>query len=121
MTSSGVVFKPFIILPNLKRFKRLTEFLPDVHDATTLTGWMNRNVFNCWAICFGCELSVDRLTLPGEIRDEPVLLILDGQISRLNVTALTILDAWNRDVLCVTGHSTDVIQAFDVAIASPLK
>jgi hypothetical protein len=30
MTSSGVAFKPFIILPNLRRLKRLTEFLPDV-------------------------------------------------------------------------------------------
>jgi hypothetical protein len=121
ISAAGIVFKPFVILPKLRSLKRLSEFESDAHFATTPTGWMNRNLFTAWAICFCSELSVYRLTLPPEIRDEPILLILDGHPSRLHLEALTILDACGVDVLCLPAHSTHVLQPFDVAIASPLK
>jgi hypothetical protein len=120
ISASGIAFKPFIVLPNLKGLKKLAE-IPDVHFATSLTGWMNRNVFLAWTICFCSELSVYRLTLPEGIRDEPVLLILDGHNSRVNLTALMILDLFNVDVLCLPAHSTHVVQPIDVAVAAPLK
>jgi hypothetical protein len=70
---------------------------------------------------FLCRVIAHHLTLPDEIRNESILLILDGHASRLNLDALTVLDARDVDVLCLPSHYTYVIQPFDVAIASPLK
>jgi hypothetical protein len=121
ISATGTTFKPFVILPHLKGLKKLSEFLPDVHFATTQSGWMNRNIFTAWAICFCSELSFYRMTLPDALRNESVLLVLDGHPSRLNLEALVILDAFDVDVLCLPSHCTHVVQAFDVAVASPLK
>jgi hypothetical protein len=121
ISATGTAFKPFVILPHLKCTKKLSESATDAHFATSQTGWMNRSLFTAWVIRFCAELSLHCLTLPDEIRNESVLLILDGHASRLNLKALTILDACDVDVLCLPSHCTHVIQPFDVAIASPLK
>jgi hypothetical protein len=121
ISAIGTAFKPFVILPHLKGLKKLSECATDAHFATSQTGWMNWNMFTAWAICFCAELSLCRLTLPDEIRNESVLLILDAHASRLNLEALTILDAYDVDVFCLPSHCTHVIQPFDIAIASPLK
>jgi hypothetical protein len=52
-----------------------------------------------FAIDFCTQLCAYRLTLPPKIAGEQVLLILDGQESRANGTALTIFCLFNVDVL----------------------
>jgi hypothetical protein len=59
--------------------------------------------------------------LPSDIPDEPVLLLLDGHISRRNITALMIFYLSNVDIFIIPGHTTHVLQSFDVGIAAPLK
>jgi hypothetical protein len=115
ISATGTAFKPFVILPHLKGLKQLREFAKDAHFATNQTGWMNRNLFTAWAICFCAELPLYRLTLLDEVRNEFVLLILNDHALCLNLEALTILDACNVDVLCLPSHCTHVIQPFDVA------
>jgi hypothetical protein len=61
------------------------------------------------------------LSLPSDIADEPVLLLLDGYISGRNITALMIFYLFNVDILIIPGHTTHVLQPFDVGIAAPLK
>jgi hypothetical protein len=61
------------------------------------------------------------MSLPSDIADEPVLLLLDGHVSRRNVTALMIFYLFNVDILIIPGRTTHVLQPFDVSIAAPLK
>jgi hypothetical protein len=58
ISTTGTAFKPFVILPHLKGLKKPSEFATDAHFATSQTGWMNRNLFTAWAICFCAELSL---------------------------------------------------------------
>jgi hypothetical protein len=124
ISASGTVLKPLIVLPSLKGLKRLAEFLSDAYFATNLTGWMNRDLFIAWSICFSAQLSAYRLTLSADIRDEPILLVLDSHISRVNIVALTILDSFNVDILCLpthSTHSTHIMQSIDVVVVATLK
>jgi hypothetical protein len=73
------------------------------------------------AIDFCAQLSVYRLSLPPDLFEEPARLIPDGHISRANITALMIFCLFNVDILILLGHTTHVLQPFDVGIASPLK
>jgi hypothetical protein len=108
ISATGTAFKPFVILSHRKGLKKLSEFATNAHFATSQTGWMNRNMFTAWALY--------RLTLPDEMRNESVLLILNGHASLLNLEALTILDLCDVDVLCLPPHCAHIIQPIDVAI-----
>jgi hypothetical protein len=67
-----------------------------------------------FAIDFCSQPSLYRLSLPSDIADEPVLLLLDGHISRRNTMALTFFNLFNVDILIVPGHTTHVLQPFNV-------
>jgi hypothetical protein len=74
-----------------------------------------------FAIDFCAQLSVYRLSLPPDLFEEPALLILDGHISRPNITALMVFCLFNVDVLILPGHTTHVLRPLDIVIASSLK
>jgi len=53
--------------------------------------------------------------------DEPILLILDGHISRANVAALVVLRNENIHVLTLPSHLTHILQPYGVGIAQSLR
>jgi hypothetical protein len=119
--AGGAIFKPLIIFKQMKCKNSVAEFESSCNLASSRNGWMTKSLFRYFAILFVAELSHYRLILPEGIRDEPILLILDGHTSRYDFLALLILFAFNVDVLILPPHSTHVTQPFDVSIASPLK
>lgn len=62
-----------------------------------------------------------RLTLDPSIRNERMLLLVDGHLSRLNYLASIILTIFGIDLLVFPGHCSHLLQLFDVAVAGPLK
>jgi hypothetical protein len=117
----GIYFKPLIILQNKRKLGSLREFTDFSDFATSDTGWITKNIFTFWCICFIAQVQYYRLTLPEEIRDQNILLILDGHKSRINLDAAVLLAFFNITVLILPGHTTHVLQVFDISIAAPLK
>jgi hypothetical protein len=74
-----------------------------------------------FVIDFSAQLSVYRLSFPPDLFEEPAIFILDGQISRANITALMTFCLFNIDVLILPGHTTRALRPFNVGISSPLK
>ena len=119
--ASGVLMKPMIILPNKKTIRGIEEFIHDFHIASSSSGWMNKKLFTFWALCFVSETLVYRLNLPEHLREQRILLIMDGHKSRANFFAVKLFDAFGIDLLILPGHTTHLLQPFDICVASSLK
>jgi hypothetical protein len=121
ISAAGVVFKSILILKDLKSLKSLVHYTALTSFASSCSSWITGDVFTMFAIDFCSQLSLYRLSLPSDIADEPVLLLLDGHISQRNITALMVFYSFNVDILIIQGHTTHVLQPFDVGIAAALK
>ena len=83
---------------------------------------MTEACFYEWVLCFVHWLSIYRaVSLPMNLKQASVLLILDGHSSRACPEALRLLRFHNVEVLCLPGHCTHLLQPFDVLIAPVLK
>ena len=120
-SAAGYITQPLIIFPNKATIKKLERYEGKYHIASTVTGWMNHDIFFIWCLLFACEISWYRFKLPKEIRNEAILLVVDGHKSRGNYYAAKLLSKFNILVLILPGHTSHVLQAFDVGVASPLK
>jgi hypothetical protein len=121
ISTGGTVFMPIIVLKELKSLKSLVSYIILASFASCPSGWIINDLFLMFVIDFCIQLSVHRLPLPSDRFEEPALLILDGHISRTNITALMIFCLFNVDVLILPGHMTHGLQPFDFGIACPLK
>ena len=117
ITAAGQTFKPLIILPNKKKLGDLEDFIPLANFATSSSGWMTKTIFTIWVIYFVAEIQLYRLSLPKDIRDDRILLIVDGHSSRINLDALIILYLFDIDCLILPGHSSHVLQLFVLTVA----
>ena len=113
--------RPMVIVPKKKTLSTLEAFKDLVYIGSSTTGWMTKHLFRFYALTFVAELSRIRLQLPAHLRDEPVLLFLDGHPSRWDFRANLVFWLMNVDVLTFPGHCSHLLQMFDVAIASSLK
>ena len=120
-SAAGYKTKPLIILPNKATIQKLERYEEYFHIASTISGWMNRDVFFIWCILFVCEISLYRLSLPEEIRHDIIILIVDGHKSRGNYYASKLLSLFKILLLILPGHTSHILQPFDVGIGSPLK
>ena len=121
ISGGGYRVKPLVILPNKKTLKGLEDFTESVYLASSQTGWMTRNLYRFYALTFVAELSIIRLRLPESLREEPVLLFVDGHSSRWDFRANLLFWLFNVDVLSFPGHTSHLLQMFDICVASPLK
>ena len=119
--AAGYVMKPLYIIPNKKTIKGLDAFNGTAYFASTKSGWMNKEIFTYWGLLFLSEISLYRLSLPPDLRDQRILLLLDGHKSRNNSFIAMVFDIFKIDILIFPGHTSHILQAFDVSIASPLK
>ena len=119
--ADGSFLNPFFILPNKKTRKNIENLIDNTFIVSTYSGWMNKDCFVIYVLYFCSYVTHYRLTLPQQLRDEPILLIVDGHLSRENYLANYILNLFNIDLLVLPGHCTHILQPFDVAVASPLK
>jgi hypothetical protein len=119
--AKGIFFKPIIILKNLQRIKSLNHFSEECCFATSINGWITKNLFLYFAFQFCSEVSCYRIQLPIDLQNEKILLILDNRTSRYNLWAAFVFRYFGVDVILLPSHTTHFMQAFDVAVASPLK
>lgn len=120
-TASGYLFEPLIILPEKKTLRTLTEYSGLAYFAGSAAGWNTRNLFIYYVLILVCQLSSYRLSLPEKLRDERILLLLDGHPSRFSFKACLILYLFDVDMVLIPPHTSHLLQAFDVSVASPLK
>ena len=121
ISGSGTSFKPLIILPKLKKLKKLEELSEFCYFSSSESGWMNKNVFLIYSILFCHQLSQYKMSLPKDLRSQRTLLIVDRHKTRINFFAVKILDFFGVDLLILPGHTSHLLQPFDVSVASPLK
>ena len=82
---------------------------------------MTKNIFIYYCILLVRQISHYRLNLPEGIRDERILLLVDGHPSRYNFRAALILYLFGVDLVLIPPHTSHLLQVFNVAVASPLK
>jgi hypothetical protein len=121
ISATGQVLKPLIILKSLKKLKTLSIFEDHCFFSTSFSGWITKDLFTYFALIFIVQISQYRMTLPENIREKPILLILDGHTTRLCLEAALIFSIWKIDVVILPSHTSHLVQPFDVAVASPLK
>lgn len=120
-TASGVIFDPVIILPNKKTLRKLQQYSGLCYFCGTMAGWQTKNTFIYYCLILICQLAIYRQNLPSQIRDDRILLIVDGHPSRYSFTACLILYLFNIDLVLLPPHTSHLLQAFDVSVAAPLK
>ena len=121
-SSNGKLFRPGVILPGLKNLPAELQNLTTTCDFyTSQNGWMTKRVFDAFCVNLAHEVAIWRLELPNNLRHQRILLIVDGHGSRKSAFGICYLLMHGIDVLIFPGHSTHVMQPFDVAVAAPMK
>lgn len=121
-SSSGDVIKPMIILPGIKNVpQNLNEYEDQALFTASRKGWMTTQLWEVWVMNFVSEIKIRRLKWPKKIRNEKVLLIVDGHSSRSTPDALKLLRENDIELLVLPAHLTHLLQPFDVGIAGTLK
>ena len=125
--AAGVAVPPFIILSKLQALPPELRS-PDISSpniawfGSTERGYMTEGAFYLWAVLFVTWLSGYRATcLPEELKLANILLIIDGCTSHHCPEALDLFRRHNVTVLILPAHTSHLLQAFDVTIASTLK
>ena len=122
VSAKGKIFRPGIILANLKNLpEELNEHVHDFDFYSSRSGWVTKEVFEVWAMNLAHEVTNWKQQLPAHLRNKRVLLLVDGHGSRKSAKAISYLNQYGIDVLIFPGHSTHVLQPFDVGLASLLK
>lgn len=119
--AAGNCFEPLILLLNKKTTRNIESLIDECFLASTESGWINKDPFVLYSILFCIQITHYPLNLPLSIRNEPILLIVDGHPSRRNYLANYIFSCFNVDLLILSGHISHVLQPFDPVVAAPLK
>jgi hypothetical protein len=121
ISGDGEFLPPIVILKNLQHLRDLAEYETHCFFATSLNGWMTKDLWVYYALVFCAQMSQYRTTLPKEIREEDMLLIIDGHKTRISLLAAVIFEMFGVEVLVLPAHCTHLLQMFDVAVAAALK
>ncbi|KAK8891366.1 hypothetical protein M9Y10_028574 [Tritrichomonas musculus] len=81
ISASGHLFEPLIILPNKKTMRYLGKFTNHVYLASSSAGRMTKNLFSYYCLLLVCELSYYLQSLPDEIINDRILLLVDSSDS----------------------------------------
>ena len=126
-SAAGAALPPFFILQDLKNLPReLNEpHLSGPDQAwycSTKKGWMTEGSLYSWFVMFVSWISQYRVrVLPPNLELSEILLIMDGHTSRNCPWIIPLCAFHNIAVMILPAHTTHLLQAFDVVLASPLK
>lgn len=121
VTGGGHFFKPLIVLPNKKTLRYLKEFEDQCYFMSTTSGWMTKKCFLYYTLLLISQISIYRLSLNSKIRNDSILLILDGHTSHISFLSAYLFHLFNIDLILIPPHTSHLLSVFDVSIASPLK
>jgi hypothetical protein len=117
----GVVLAPIIILKNLQHLRELPNYDTHFLFAISTNRWMTKDLWVYNMLIFCAQISHYRLSLLLALRDEHVLLIIDGHKTRLSLLAALIFEMNGLNVLVLPPRSSHLLQIFDLSPASPIK
>lgn len=126
-SAGGAAVPPYFVLTNLQNLPRelSTPYLSGPDHAwycSTTQGWMTEGTFYAWVMMLVAWMGQYRANvLPAHLKQSEILLILDGHSSRRCPWAIPLLRFHGISVLVLPAHTTHLLQAFDVVLASPLK
>ena len=126
-SAGGMAVPPLILLTGLanlpQELKSIDICSPDVAwFASSSRGYMNEQTYYIWAVLFTTWLSGYRaMFLPDNIKRSNILLLVDGAMVHKCPEALNLFVLHNVSVLVLPAHTTHLLQAFDVLLASFLK
>ena len=126
-SAGGICVPPLIILHNLTNMPEEIK-TNDLSDpfvawyASSSSGYMNEAIFYYWSFLLVTWMTSYRaIHLPDNIKNENILLIIDGCPSHKCPESLRLLQNHNISVLVIPAHTSHLLQAFDVLLASSLK
>ena len=126
-SAGGAAVPPLVLLSKLQQLPnelRIPELCsPNIcWFASTERGYMTEGAFYLWALLFTSWLSGYRATcLPQPLQQADILLLLDGCTSHHCPEAIDLLRRHHVTVIVLPAHTSHLLQAFDVVIASTLK
>ena len=119
-SEAGAKMNPFFIFPkHVKEFRELID-IPDIFYSTSQNGWMTSHLWSIWCILFISFISTKRDARQLK-REKPVILFVDGHLSRLDPFRLRLLKQNNIICIIFPSHCSHVLQPFDVGVGSKLK
>jgi hypothetical protein len=101
ISGRGDVLRPIVILKNLQNLRELAQYQDHCHFATSTMGWVTKDLWVCYAPVFCTQVNEYRLTLPPHLREEPMLLIIDGHTTQIRFLEAIIFDRYGIDVLLI--------------------
>jgi hypothetical protein len=90
INADGVALDPIVVLKSLQTLGNLEDLQSHCDFTTHINGWTIKGLWTYFALAFGAQISYYRLTLPPQIRNDDMSLIIDGHKTQLNLTAALI-------------------------------
>lgn len=82
---------------------------------------MTTKAFLYYTLLLISQIQTYRFNLEEKIRNDPILLILDGYPSHINFLSAYLLYVFNIDLLLIPAHTSHILSPFDISLASPIK
>jgi hypothetical protein len=120
VSAGGTVFRPLVIHKELLDLQSLAQFSHLASFASSSSGWITSDLFAMFAIDFCSQLSLYRLSLSSRIAQAPVLLILAGDLSRMNLMASVLFRVCKVDVLILPSNTTPALHPVQAVITPSL-
>jgi hypothetical protein len=106
INADGVVLDPSVILKSVQPFGDMDDLQSHCCFATSTNEWISDGLWAYFALMFAAQISCYRLTLPPEIGDDDMLLIIDGHKTQINLTAVSFLWATSLKSRAAWPHSS---------------
>ena len=84
----------------------------DTLYAKSESGWIDSELFMVW---------IKKIFLKYAVPQRPVLLLIDGHKSHINIDVIDLCRSNNVILYCLPPHTTHALQPLDVAVFKPLK
>jgi len=120
---NGICPVPLVIMGSLNNVLKILQKFEKDRKAlirNNSCGFMTKEIFFDYCIHF-IDFIRNKQNENYFSLNEPILLILDGHISRANVAALVLLRNENIHFLTLPSHLTHILQPYDVGIAQSLR
>jgi len=115
MSPTGHFISPLLVFPrkNMKQ-ELMNDTPPGSIHACHPSWWIQSEIFSQWFLHF---IKHTKLT-----KDDPVILVLDGQYSHTrNLEVITLARENHVDIICLQPHSSHKMQPLDKAFMGPWK
>ena len=111
VSAAGIFEPPFVLFPGVD----FTGANPDDFNVGyTKNGWMNSECFYMWLTSLFYLLIANKVAFP-------VLILLDGHTSHINIAVAEFCIDKGIILFCFPAHASHILQPLDVSVFGPMK